>query len=447
MAIVIGPISLEHQSLGRLLAQQINTDVIAMLRKAGDVDGTEFFRHFLASSARKISSDAGAGMEAFKVGTPLTSEEIAALSPEEIEELAGQYIASRAAWQIRKDEGPEGNADRVLAAAKRILEEHDAASDKFRKKIEAMGVSDDLKALMEKTSQASRSLSDILGPTRSLSDILGPTHSLQEAIRKATFAPPISDALKAALEPSQALKAAMDAMKNPAMTAAMDAVRRAEEMVPSYLRDLLDTSKSIDLGDMGFSAGLPGGDGSFPREPKDALPRMPRIEIPRNPVFDTNAILRQVSDDIERMVELSDRQSQLIQLLSETANLALGEAASSSAEAKRSAELAKEATTFTKWSVVVAVIAIVLSGAVSGFAILDARRIAEGNDVMANELIEAVREGTRVSQGMQQDIRDQSKASEAQTKALLESQAALSRSAEAAIGRHAPSKQSAVAGP
>lgn len=424
MAIVIGPISLEHPSIGRVLVSQINTDVIAMLRQAGGVDGTEFFRRLLALSARKGGSEeAASGIAAYKQGTALTSEEIAVLSPEEIEELAGQYLASKAAWQVRDDEGVEGNAERLLAAAKRISAEHDASSERIRKKIEAMGVSDDLKAMMAKTSEASRALSDILGPS----------NALRDAMRQATSLPQMSDALKAALEPSPGMKALMEAAQTPAMTAVMEAALKAEKLISPSVGDLIDRTKGMDLGRIEALGPFHDASGVFPREPEGFHPTMPKIEIPRSPIFDTNAILRRVSGDIERMVEISERQSQLVGLLSDTANLALGEAASSSAEAKRSAELAKEATTFTKWSVVVAVFAVFLSVAISGFAIWDTRRIAEGNDAMTKELIEAVREGTRVSHGVQQEIKEQEKAAEERTKALLDRQE--TRAVEAAIGR------------
>lgn len=359
-----GPIEIIDGRLGRLLVSAWNVGAIMAVTEArlGDLRGANFVRGFLAELARRPSAEAPADYDAYERGKRVPRREIDGLSDGELETLAQAYLEGEEGHLREKDDGPapagETAVDRLCRLAVKDAKTFEETNKRLAERFAGLTVSSALKDSLARTAGIAKGLEGLI-PRNLLAlprigAIVGPSgigQTVARAIPSAAVTPVVTMAPGAALE---------------------------------------QTSRKTTI---------------------------PKLELPPDPGHKTNKLLKGVSEgidqlngDIARMLKISEQQAALIQSLSETATLALGEAASSSADAKKSAELAKEATAFTKYSVVVAVVAIVLSGLVSAFAIWDTRRIAAENDLSTKELIDAVREGTRVGQAVQSEIAEQTKA-------------------------------------
>ncbi len=198
-----------------------------------------------------------------------------------------------------------------------------------------------------------------------------------------------------------------------------------ERLIP---RGLLGDGRSVTMGDALNSATKVG---TAVVRPVDPLEHLRDITLPPNPIHETNDLLGDVSDNIGRMVAISEQQAALIQSLSETASLALAQAASSSAQAEISAQLAERSTRLTKYGVLVAILAIGVSVAVSGYAISDARRLADETDRRLVEVIGAVKGGTEAIDG----VRDRLDAS---SREAIEAQVATGKAIADAIRQLRP---------
>ena len=325
--------------------------------------------------ARRVPDDASVTSEAYKAGEAIGEEELAALSDDDLDRMAGKYLQGDDG-QFMREAGEEAtspdelSSERLRRLALSSMAMTEESSRKLAEKFGSFKLSPGLHKSIMQTATIANGLGQLL------------PHGLLGDLSKISAFSKLGEALGAD-------------------SAAMAVVRPVDRPLLSALRP------------------------------------------PPNPIHQTNNLLEGVSEgigrlteDIGKMVAISEMQAALIQSLSETATLALVEAASSSQKAEKSAELAERSTRLTKYGVWAAIAAICVSAAVSGFAIRDQERLSDETDHRLLGLIDAVKESTQASLKLQTDISQQAKTSlDAQTRALLDAHVASTRSLEAAIER------------
>lgn len=382
------PVEIVSERLGRLLVSAWNVGAIMAVSEAklAAIDGPDFVRGFFAELSRLVPVGIPVSDEAYEQGRRIPRSEFDRLADEEIELLATAYLSGDDGYlrdeggeAAHEDEAATARLRRLAVSSVTTLEE---GSKRIAEKFAGLTLSPALRTSLERTAGIATRLSGIVPKNPMGLAALGRTPgmlAIGEALAAARGMPSLAASSAERLAPGEALE-------------------------------------------------------------RSSL-KVPPLRLPPNPAYETNSLLAGVSEgiaqlrgDIAEMLAISQQQRLLVEALSETATLALGEAASSSADAKRSAELAERSTALTKHSVLVAVAAILISCAISWFAISDARRIAAENDVSTRELIQAVREGTRVGAEVREGITEQSRLA----KELVEAHSASSKEIRAAVGALVP---------
>lgn len=339
------PIEIFHPRLGRLLVSGWTFGSIGKILKTNlqDKDGADFARGFFSLLARKVDEDAPLTDAAMQAGQPLVLAELNALTEEDLDQLACAYLNGECGsigHEAKGDEPPDDETHLGCLARriKRQIEMCEESRKLFAQQFGKLSLSENLTQSLFKTSNLANTL---------------------------------------------------------------------ERMIPV---EALSGASLLGIGDSMFKMGIPGIDAAFPSGGLPPIPKAPPpiqgFKPPPNPIHETNNLLESVSHDIDKlaenigtMVAISQQQAALIQSLSETATLALAEAASSSEETRKSAKLTEKSTRLAKIGVWVAVFAIVISVGISLYAISDSHSIALDNGRQMDELISVVRESVRSAQG------------------------------------------------
>jgi len=111
---------------------------------------------------------------------------------------------------------------------------------------------------------------------------------------------------------------------------------------------------------------------------------IPRIPVIQNPIHETNAHLSNACAQLEKLTSLTEAEIEQARLLNEKSNLLLNASAESSEDAKKSIYQARESIRVATW-------AIVISAALSVWAIIETRSGNESSGVSLDKLISETR--------------------------------------------------------
>jgi len=305
------PLEIRDEELGRILCKPwtVGTyrEVLGLLKDNQSPD--EFVSAFFECVGRAVPDDVPATRESFDAGTPITANQLSALSDEARDRLAAAYLAAEP--MVSESSGSQG-PDKTGAKPENTLKPRPTELLTSRARNEH--------------TLSSKEIRKVLGSVS-----LG--RGLSDTFLKLNLA---SDAIRRQLQPLSAMP--MDALSN-----AMKNAEILNRVIPSLSPRMAEIIPSTMINN-----------------------EIPRLEIPPNPVYQTNKSLAQVQEELSQLVDVAQLQAALIQSLSDTARDTLQQAIQSTGEARA-------ATRIARFSIWVAIIAVVASSVIGVYAIMDGR--------------------------------------------------------------------------